>query len=62
MPSETNLKNELRELVERADESAWSLSESLGRDGKWIGRKLKDERRTYLSDVYAVRHYLSERT
>jgi hypothetical protein len=58
MPTTQTLRDELAQLVEQSDESAWSLSESLGRDGKWIGRKLKGERRTYLSDVYALRYYI----
>jgi hypothetical protein len=57
MSTTKTLKDELAHLVEESEESAWSLSESLGRDGKWLGRKLKGERQTYLSDVYAVRYY-----
>jgi hypothetical protein len=60
MPTTKDLKDELADLVEQSDESAWSLSESLGRDGKWIGRKIKGERQTYLSDVYALRYYLNK--
>lgn len=59
MPPETkDLQNELEDLVGCADESAWALSEALGRDGKWLGRKLKGERRVYKSDIHAVRDYI----
>jgi len=56
MPTDAKTyKEELREVVEQADMSAWKISKQLDHPPNWLSRKLNGSRPTKKSDVAAVR-------
>lgn len=57
MTQET-LRETLTDMLQDAPRSHTECSEALGRERKWLWRKMKGRRKVYKSDLYAVEHLL----